>query len=102
VPPGSFGVLITSTRQTSVGLEVGVPVGDTLGDEEGDRVGTTVGLGVVGAGVLVVGKFVGELVGPCVGTHTSKGVNRRLISSYKVGVKAEAKSFHVFVPNGGT
>lgn len=59
MPPGSLGVLITSTRHTSVGLEVGVPVGGTLGGELGDRVGTTVGLGVVGAGVLAVGKLVG-------------------------------------------
>lgn len=102
MPPGSFGVLITSTRQTSVGLEVGVSVGGTLGEEVGDRVGTTVGLGVVGDGVLVVGKFVGELDGPCVGTHSSKGDKRRFISSYETGLTTESKSFHMYVPYGGT
>jgi hypothetical protein len=102
VPPNSSGVLTTSTKQTSVGLEVGASVGGTLGEVVGDSVGTTVGLGVVGDGVLVVGRSVGEVVGPCVGTHSSNGAKRRLISSYKVGVSAEAKSFHMYVPNGGT
>lgn len=77
-------------------------VGGTLGEAVGERVGTVVGLGVVGDGVLVVGKAVGVRVGPCVGTHSSKGSKRRLISLYKVGVLVDAKSFHMNVPYGGT
>jgi len=79
-----------------------VSVGGTLGKVVGAGVGTTVGLGVVGAGVLVVGKSVGELVGPCVGTQCSKASRRRLIISYRVGLRGDAKSFHINVPYGGT
>lgn len=81
-----------------MGLPVGVLVGGKLGEVVGERVGTCVGLGVVGDGVLVVGKAVGLRVGPCVGTHSSNGANRRLISLYKVGVLADEKSFHMYVP----
>jgi len=77
-------------------------VGGTLGTAVGAVVGTTVGLGVVGAGVLVVGKSVGVFVGPCVGTQYSKASRRILISLYSVGLRGDAKSFHRNVPYGGT
>jgi len=73
VPPSSSGVTTTKTRQTFVGSDVGVPVGEMVGGSLGEREGTVVGYGVVGAGVLVVGIFVGDSVGPCVGTQLSKG-----------------------------
>jgi len=81
---------------------VGVVVSTRVGGAVGDIVGITVGEGVVGAGVLVVGNSVGVLVGPLVGTQFSKGSKWRLISSYRLGLKGDKKSFHVYEPYGGT
>lgn len=64
MPPSSSGVTTTKTRQTFVGSDVGVPVGEVFGKSLGETEGTVVGYGVVGAGVLVVGIFVGASVGP--------------------------------------
>jgi len=73
---------------------VGVLVGIMVGGALGDTVGNTVGIGVVGDGVDVVGESDGDSVGPLVGTQLSNGSKRRLISSYKLGVKDDKKSFH--------
>jgi len=93
---------VTSTRQILVGFGVGVVVGNTVGRVVGDAVGITVGEGVVGAGVLVVGNSVGVDVGPPVGMQFSNGSKWRLISLNRLGLKGDRKSFHVYIPYGGT
>jgi len=77
-----------------VGVLVGMMVGGVLGED----VGINVGLGVVGDGVDIVGWSDGDSVGPLVGTQLSNGSKRRMISSYKLGVRGDVKSFHMCVP----
>jgi len=78
-----------------VGFAVGVLVGTVVGGELGDVVGIVDGDGVVGEGVEIVGKSVGALVGPLVGTQCSKGSKLSSMSSKLEGTGGEANFFHV-------